>query len=169
MENQTPFKLLEQYVQSYYLHQADKNEGDYRVQGYLGFSVAENNYLLNIVEVLEVVTDVGVITPLPFSPNWLLGLISHRNEVYSVVDFNLFLKKNNKISTRSVRNFILLQGVAQGYILKVDNVYGLKSYEVSDIGPEKWIDGRVYMEGKDWARINLEDLLSDQSFIQNLQ
>lgn len=169
MEEQTPFKLLEQYIKTYYSHQAEQGEVDYRAQGYLGFSAAGNYYLLNIAEVLEVVTDVGAITPLPFSKSWLLGLVSHRNEVYSVVDFNLFLDKNNKTSSRAIRNFILLQGVGQSYILKVDGVYGLKSYEVSDLDSEAWIDGRAYMEGKDWVRINLEHLVSDQVFIQNMQ
>lgn len=167
----SPFRLLLNYVElSTERRETRVSRGDY-TDGYLAFSVGEDCYLIGMTQVLEVATDVGTITPLPFSPKWLLGLISHRSEVYSVVDFARFLGKKSRTSGRAQNhNFILLRDVGQGYVLKVDTVYGIRTCEIGLLQSQYgWVDGHAHMEEKDWMRINLANLVADTAFVQSIQ
>lgn len=170
--NISPFQILLDYVEmSRERRELRVNRGDY-TDGYLAFNVGDENYLIGMTQVLEVATDVGNITPLPFSPAWLLGLISHRSEVYSVVDFGRFLGKKSRstIGKQKLSNFILLRDVGQGYVLKVDAVYGIRSCEIGLLQSQYgWIDGHAHMEEKDWMRINLAHLVADTAFVQSIQ
>lgn len=168
----SPFQILLHYAEmSRERREMRVNHGDY-TDGYLAFNVSDDYYLIGMTQVLEVATDVGNITPLPFSPNWLLGLTSHRSEVYSVVDFGRFLGKKSRPTTgrQQIKNFILLRDVGQGYILKVDHVYGIRSCEIGLLQSQYgWIDGHAHMEEKDWMRINLAHLVADTAFVQSIQ
>lgn len=168
----SPFQILLNYIElSRERRETRINRGDY-TDGYLAFNASDDYYLISMAQVLEVATDVGNITPLPFSPNWLLGLISHRSEVYSVVDFNRFLGKKPRSSTgrQKTNSFILLRDVGQGYVLKVDNVYGIRSCEIGLLQSQYgWIDGHAHIEEKDWMRINLANLVADTAFVQSIQ
>ena len=108
---------------------------------------------------------------MPFTPGWLLGLAGIRGEVFSVVDFKRFVDPTlapQSIKSRS--GFIVLHNEGQGYILKVDSIQGLRSCEVSSYQSSRgWLDGQAAMDGLQWLRIDLKSLVTDTSFIQNVQ
>lgn len=165
----SPFQVLLLYEQ---LHQQLPQEvafkEDVKSNNYLAFSAGEENYLLLMEEVLEVMTGLENITPLPFSPPWLIGLTSHRNEIYSVVDFKKFIDRK----ARSIKNkgsYILLQNTGKGYILKVETVWGIRACDVQSVSSSlSWLDGQAQADEKNWLRINLERLVTDASFIQSI-
>lgn len=163
-----PFQLLVSYVEMYHQHQAQQQDTHLETNNYLAFSTGGINYLLSMKYVFEVLTEVDSITPLPFSPGWLLGLTSHRSEIYSVIDFKSFV--DQKLSpAKKNENYILLRDAGQGYILKVEAVYGIRSCEVASLQSQyDWIDGNATMNDKNWLRINLENLVADVSFIKNM-
>ena len=79
------FDILSDYVDRY------KNKMEHNTQrhkmdlGYLAFVAGDYHYLLDMAKVLEVSSDITQLTPLPFSPSWLLGLTSSRGEVSQLV------------------------------------------------------------------------------------
>lgn len=173
-ENRTsPFDYLLTYQEMYQKRQEIQSNASFDSENYLAFKAGDESYLLNMTYVFEVATQINEITPLPFSPRWLLGLTSHRTDIYSVVDFKNFVGKKQNQSSSNARlesSFILLHKEGQGYILKVDEVYGIRSCEVTAVQSQfAWIDGQAHTDNKDWLRINMKSLINDASFIQNIQ
>lgn len=164
----SPFALLLSYVAQFHEKRELRAQEGASAKEYLAFSAGDEAYLISMGQVLEVATSLGELAPLPFSPVWLLGLVGHRNEIYSVVDFSLFLNKKYKPSSKAARAFILLRDAGQGYILKVDNVYGIRTCDMTQLdAPSGWIDGHAHMEDREWRHINVAGLTADPAFVQN--
>lgn len=164
------FDILSDYVDRY------KNKMEHNTQrhkmdlGYLAFVAGDYHYLLDMAKVLEVSSDITQLTPLPFSPSWLLGLTSSRGEVYSVVDFKRFVDSNASRRLAQGESYIALQEEGRGYILKVDTVQGIRYCEIGQLkSPRAWINGHATMDGREWLRIDLSQLVVDAKFIQSLQ
>lgn len=164
------FEILSSYVEQFQ-NKLQRNSQRHKLDlGYLAFNAGDHRYLIDMVKVLEVNTEISQLTPLPFSPAWLLGLTSSRGEVYSVVDFKRFV--DHSAGRRQIQNdnYIALQEEGRGYILKVDMVQGIRYCEVSQIkSPRAWINGHATMDGREWLRIDLAHLITDAKFILNLQ
>ncbi|MDO4642293.1 MAG: chemotaxis protein CheW [Cardiobacteriaceae bacterium] len=167
----SPFAILCEYVQK--AEERKKVLDKYHDFGesYLAFTAGDKYYLLDMKMVQEVSTSVQEITPLPFTPHWLLGLVGIRGEVFSVVDFKRFVTPSLPIqNTKSQSGFIILHNEGQGYILKVDSIQGIRSCEVSNYqSTRSWLNGQAAMDGLQWLRIDLKSLVTDASFIQNIQ
>ena len=167
----TPFAVLCDYVEK---AEARKKVVDtYHAAGesYLAFTAGNKYYLLDMKMVQEVSTSIQDITPLPFTPGWLLGLAGVRGEVFSVVDFKRFVAPTLAPQSVKIRSgFIILHNEGQGYILKVDSIQGIRSCEVSSYqSTRSWLDGQAAMDGLQWLRIDLKNLVTDTSFIHNVQ
>lgn len=165
-----PFSLLTQYVEAL----AERGEiAMERIQSensYLACSAGAEHYLIRMDQVFEVARELPDITPLPFTPNWLLGLSSHRGEVCSVTDFKYFVDQKRKYAPQKGAYYIILRDAGQGYVLKMDSVSGIRQVEVNPLTSKRaWIDGHIYMEEKDWLRINLGHLVNDALFSQQMQ
>jgi hypothetical protein len=167
----SPFEILCDYVER---ANARKNVVDtYHAAGesYLAFTAGNTYYLLDMQMVQEVSTSIQDITPLPFTPGWLLGLAGVRGEVFSVVDFKRFVDPS--LAPQSIKissSFIILHNEGQGYILKVDSIQGIRSCEVSSYqSTRNWLNGQAAMDGLQWLRIDLKALVTDTSFVQNVQ
>lgn len=167
---QQVFAILHDYVerfQSKSQHNAQRHKLDL---GYLAFSAGDHYYLLDMGKVLEVTSEISHLTPLPFTPSWLLGLTSSRGDVYSVVDFKRFVDSSGGKRLSPNYNYIALQEEGRGYILKVDVVQGIRYCDVSQLkSPRVWINGHATMDGREWLRIDLAHLVSDAKFIQSVQ
>jgi purine-binding chemotaxis protein CheW len=76
----------------------------------------------------------GVLTPLPRTPAFILGVTAHRGEVLPVVDLLRFLGKGEaRIGTRT-RLFVGISGTHVAAVV-ADSVLGLKRFPVSEILP----------------------------------
>lgn len=166
------FQILQDYVERF-KSKSQRNAQRQKLDlGYLAFSAGEHYYLLDMGKVLEVNAEISHLTPLPFTPSWLLGLTSSRGDVYSVVDFRRFVDGNSTggYSAAGQQNYIALQEEGRGYILKVDVVQGIRYCEVSQLkSPRVWINGHATMDGREWLRIDLAHLVTDAKFIQSVQ
>lgn len=164
------FDILNDYVAQYKSKIQRNNQNQKLDLGYLAFSAGDHHYLLDMGKVLEVNAEISQLTPLPFSPSWLLGLTSSRGEVYSVVEFKRFVDGNAVRRHNQNDNYIALQEEGRGYILKVDTVQGIRYCEVSQLkSPRAWINGHAAMDGREWLRIDLAHLVTDAKFVLNLQ
>ncbi len=168
---QTPLELLSSYVARYSERKAMIERGDARKHdSYLAFRAGEGNYLLSMESVFEVLTKPPEITKLPFTAHWLCGLATYRGEVYSIVDFKDFVADKRRFPAQEQANYLLLRDVAQGYILKVDSVLGIRTAEVTSLRAQwPWIDAHAQIDGCDWLRINLANLVTDRVFTQRMQ
>lgn len=164
-----PFLVLVEYLQLAESRQKIVDKYQEIIESYLAFSAGDKHYLLNMQVVQEVSTDLHEITPLPFTPAWLLGLGGARGDVFSVVDFKRFIDPTASAKTSKTVGFIILRNEGQGYVLKVDAIHGIRSCEVSQFQSSRnWLDGQAAMEGRQWFRIDLGRLVTDASFIQNM-
>lgn len=84
----------------------------------------------NVREVLRA----GLLTPLPRTPSFLLGVVGHRGEVLPVLDLLRFLGKGEARVGPRTRLFV---GVSGSYLTAVvaDTVLGLRRIAVADILP----------------------------------
>jgi purine-binding chemotaxis protein CheW len=84
----------------------------------------------NVLEVLRA----GLLTPLPRSPSFLLGVTGHRGEVLPVMDLLRFLAKGEARILPRTRIFV---GVSGTYVAGVvaDTVLGLRRILITDILP----------------------------------
>ncbi|SUO95345.1 chemotaxis protein CheW [Suttonella ornithocola] len=162
-----PFEILLGYQQQYLSRKETQTQTQTSNDSYLAFKAGNEYYLLSMTNVFEVATDINTITPLPFTPVWLLGLTSRRTDIYSVVELKSFIDKAVRPSPKNIGSYIILREAGQGYILKVDIVFGIREYSVTSLQTQQsWIDGHIHLEDKNWLRINLGNLVTDNSFIQ---
>lgn len=84
----------------------------------------------NALEVLRA----GLLTPLPRSPSFLLGVTGHRGQVLPVIDLLRFLGKGEARIGARTRLFV---GVSGSYVTAVvaDTMLGLRRIPVADILP----------------------------------
>lgn len=166
---QTPFALLQRYAQ---MHERNKKSQVAKQEidnNYLCFTASDQHYLVDVRDVEEVVNDIGTIVPLPFAPYWLLGLVGHRGEVFSVVDFRRFAEiKLTKQHRVGFEYYLLLKGVGRGYALKIDSVLGIYHLDIQKKSASScdWIDGYTQMEEKEWLRIDVSRLVNNSVFVQ---
>lgn len=170
-ESMSPLALLEKFLN---LYQENKRveQASHRksIGGYFAFRVGERNLLIDIEDVAEVAQSVSTITPLPFSPNWLLGLSGIRGEVYLTIDLKKLFNKDISVSKKNDldSSYIILKQVL-GYVFKVDAVIGIRECDVSYfVSEEKFIDGKGEINGEEFFTINLSELTNDESLAQNI-
>ncbi|WP_163993218.1 chemotaxis protein CheW [Pyxidicoccus caerfyrddinensis] len=84
----------------------------------------------NVLEVLRA----GLLTPLPRTPSFIMGVTGHRGEVLPVVDLLRFLSKGEARIGPRTRLFV---GITGSYVAGVvaDTVLGLRRIPVSEILP----------------------------------
>ncbi|WIG97651.1 chemotaxis protein CheW [Myxococcus sp. SDU36] len=84
----------------------------------------------NVLEVLRA----GLLTPLPRTPSFLMGVTGHRGEVLPVLDLLRFLSKGEARIGPRTRLFV---GITGSYVAGVvaDTVLGLRRIPVSEILP----------------------------------
>lgn len=84
----------------------------------------------NVLEVLRA----GLLTPLPRTPSYVMGVTGHRGEVLPVVDILRFLGKGEARLGPRTRLFVGASGAFVAGVV-ADTVLGLKRFYVSDILP----------------------------------
>lgn len=109
------------------------------------------------------VTRLGLVTPLPRTPPFILGVFGHRGEVLPAFDLLRFLGKGEmRVGTRS-RLFVAVSGGFTAAVL-VDAVIGLRKIPLNEVlpapmggeGSSEHLIGVVH--GKDNQTLSLVDL-----------
>lgn len=164
----SPFELLLHYAQKAEERQAISEDYQEDKVNYLAFRAGDQRFLIDVKYILEITIALDNISPLPFTPRWLLGLASSRGDVYSVVDFRCFNNPDDPEGSRKNASYIILQDEGAGYILKVDEILSSGSFEVQPYEDwRKWIKGRYLLGGQPCLQIDLVELVSDSTFIQS--
>lgn len=163
-----PFNLLASYGVMFRQRHEIATASSRRANSYLAFQAGDKKFIVKMDQVMEVITEIGLITSLPFSKIWLLGLISHRGDIFSVVDFASFLGDRTSYSSAGKKNenYILLRNQGHGYVLKVNTVFGIRTCEVSEYKSDfPYITQYAQLNGEDWLLIDLDILVQDDTFL----
>ena len=169
-EHLSPIALLASYEKMFHQRHEEKTVSEQHENSYLAFQCGAKKYLIKMSQVLEVVTEISSVTPLPFAKKWLLGLINQRGEIYSVVDFQSYIGDTFVPKGKKVENYVLLRDVGEGYILKVNAVFGIRTCNIEDYQSSvEWIDGKAEVDNEEWLFINLNSLVTSNTFIQSFR
>lgn len=135
----------------------------------LGFLAAGRGWLIDLGDASEIMP-APVITPVPGTQPWFVGLINHRGRLTSVIDFERFLGSPPLPPKTSDRLIVLSERFALSCSLRVATVNGLMDLP-ADITPiaasldrARWEGGGVQHQGRQWHRLALHELIADPRF-----
>lgn len=137
----------------------------------LGVLVGGSRWLLNLQEAGEIVP-VGVITDVPLTHNWFLGLVNIRGNLVSVVDFAGFQGLATTPIEKECRIVSFAPGLSFNGGLLVSRVLGLRNIAEMEAQPAAGDDdapwaGRRYAdrESRIWTELKLSVIVQDKRFL----
>jgi len=131
----------------------------------------KRRFLIRLGEAGEVIA-LPAIVPVPLTKAWFLGLANIRGNLYSVIDFAVFLGEA-RIALTSLSRLVLLSsrgGESAGIV--VERVLGLRnlaqfSPHAEDVASPPWqVAGWRDADGVVYKEIDLGMLARDQAFLQ---
>lgn len=142
---------------------------DAQMNKYLVFSIGEENYGMQIRNVIEII-GIQQITKVPELPDYVKGIINLRGKVISIMDARIRFKKEERdYDDRTCIIVIDIDGNSFGLI--VDSVSEVARVEEKDIAPppmiinkddtvEAFIEGVAKVENEIWLIIDGMRLLN---------
>lgn len=127
--NLTPFETLARYERLSLAHASDvqdRMEAPGLWRG-IGYRVGQRLFVSGIDEINELLA-VPVLTPVPLTQPWLLGVANVRGNLVPVIDFNRFLFGERTQLTERTRLLIVRQG-GGSVALMVDEVFGQRTVD----------------------------------------
>jgi len=135
---------------------------------YLVFFLGEEYYAVATRQVAEAAPSLQT-TPLPNSPEWLVGIANLRNEIVSVVNLPTLLKKSNfNVSPKS--KLVILRSFepdsAAAYVAfradRLSEIISLRTEEIESVENEKspYICGKAVHLSKNLHLIDAEKILA---------
>ena len=127
--NRTPFEILARYERLSLAHASgtqDKLEAPGLWRG-IGFRVGSRLLVSGIDEISELLA-VPVLTPVPGTQPWLLGVANVRGNLVRVIDFGRFLFGDRTPHTDRTRLLVVRQGGGNVALL-VDEVFGQRTVD----------------------------------------
>ncbi|MCE2943915.1 MAG: chemotaxis protein CheW [Lysobacteraceae bacterium] len=128
-----PFDLLLDYERRSLAHQPGRPElveapGHWRG---VGFRVGRHRLVGAFGEVVEILS-LPVLTTVPGSQPWMLGLANIRGSLYGVVDLKQFLEGERSVVNEGQR-CLLVKQPGGNVILLIDELYGQRSFNDSHL------------------------------------
>jgi twitching motility protein PilI len=144
--------------------------GDQQAAGLLGFQSGVENWLVGLPDSGEI-NSLPMLTGVPMTKPWFIGVANIRGNLYSVTDFSAFRQKDATPQNASSR--LLLIGTRHGNnaALLVNRILGLRN--LGDLTPvandpdaPSWAS-QAYTdrEGQRWQMLNVKRLFSDEAFM----
>lgn len=139
--------------------------------GLLGIQAGAEYWLLNLSDSGEIVP-LTPLTSVPLTKPWFAGIANIRGNLYSVADFSGFQGKDATPQNASSR--LLLIGTRHGSnaALLVTRMLGLRNVEALTAAPADpdapaWAtEAYTDNEGRRWKKLNVRELLADESFME---
>jgi chemotaxis signal transduction protein len=131
-------------------------------------TLADEDFALPLAGVLEV-QRLQAVTPVPYTPPWLIGATNRRGDVLSVVDLAGFLGRESAAPAPN-RRLVVVKASQEGLTigLIVDRVRGIRGLAAGVMGPlstahaaapSPFVRGTFEQEGRTVAVLDLDDLL----------
>lgn len=131
----------------------------------LGVMIGGARWLLNLQHAGEIVTP-GMMTPVPLTQDWYMGLMNVRGNLISVVDFARFQGGAPTPLDKACRVIAFAPHVAPHSGLLVAQVLGLRSSagmvrQTDAAGPAAYLDGETQL----WTELDLSLVAQDPRFL----
>ncbi len=148
--------------------------------GWLGLKLGAFHLLVNLADVIEVLP-VPSVQPVPLTKHWFLGMANVRGNLVSITNVAQLIGIEAQ-PVKPASRVVLFNSVrtTQAAIL-VDGVLGLQHLDTMQANTldfdlehvalreyRHWFEaeGLIDKHGKQWLRLNVDHLLSDQAFLQ---
>ena len=125
----SPFEILARYERLSLAHASDTPE-NLEAPGLwrgIGYRAGDRTFVSAIDEINELLA-VPVLTPVPLTQPWLMGVANVRGNLVPVIDFNRFLFGERTQPTERTRLLIVRQG-GGSVALMVDEVFGQRTVD----------------------------------------
>jgi twitching motility protein PilI len=170
-----PFDLLQEMERRSRLAVAGKGSGSLAEEWVgIGFRIGQEQFVARREQVREVLMLPDMMTRVPGSKRWLLGIANLRGHLLPLVDLKMLLG-SGRTSLRRMTRVISVNHRDIPAGLVVDEVHGFRRFtdgEFTDKWPQtavrcdRFISG-AYQRGQDtWPIFGLYDLLESSSFLQ---
>ena len=144
--------------------------GSAQVASKLGVQAGGQHWLVDLRDAGEVIP-VPVVTPVPLTRPWFVGVASIRGNLVSVVDFGAFLGLGAAAPAVQARLLLLNERFRMGCALLVERSLGLRSDE--QLHARERADGRAPWlraeyddtQGEHWRELDLPQLVQDLEFL----
>lgn len=150
------------------IQSADKSDTSSTV---LGVAVAEDRYLIPMIEVSEVI-QIPKLAQVPLTQPWFLGLANVRGNLYGITDLGVYLGGNPMAFNLKSRILLASPGnqIFGGFI--VNSMLGIRN--LSEFTPVKLTKKKLPKgvtanykdtEGRLWRELSLYKLICDEKFL----
>lgn len=144
--------------------------GSAQVASKLGVQAGGQHWLVDLRDAGEVIP-VPVVTPVPLTRPWFMGVASIRGNLVSVVDFGAFLGLGAAAPAEQARLLLLNERFRMGCALLVERSLGLRSDEQlrarerADVRAP-WLRAEFDdTQGEHWRELDLPQLVQDLEFL----
>lgn len=136
----------------------------------LGVQIGQDFWLINLTDAGEVLP-VPQLTAVPLTKSWFGGIVNIRGNLYSVVDFSLFIGGepiqfgiNSRLLLVS-NKFGINAGLLVSRMLGLRNIQQFKENENNNL--PSWV-GKEYKDtdNKVWKELNMGELVQNPEFLQ---
>ncbi len=149
------------------LSNAAKGRG---ASSWLGIEAGGKPWLVDLSDGGEIV-QASLLTPVPLTRPWFVGLANIRGNLHAVSDFSQFCGGPAIVQNANAR--LLLVGAKHGVnaALLVSRMLGLKNpddftAEAADISMPVWgVQRFADTQGRIWHKLSVRDLLADRNFM----
>ena len=139
------------------------------------FTLDNHNYYIELKYVKEFISLKRLkITKLPYTKDFIQGIISHNGDFLVVVDLKKFL--NNEISRISEKQkLIITEGKNFNIALLVDDIKGIKNIDnINEIksnakNNEEYVISEFIEENETYNLLNFEKIINDEKLFINIQ
>ena len=145
-----------------------KNAGAGRSASKLGVQVGGEAWLVDLTEAGEVIP-VPAIAPVPLTRPWFKGMANIRGNLYSVVDFPVFLGRAPATVGDQSRLLLIGERFRLAAALLIDRSLGLRNPD--DLRPREgglalWARAEYAdNDGKEWKELDLPQLVQHPDFL----
>jgi twitching motility protein PilI len=136
----------------------------------LGVQSGADNLLLRLDESGEVLP-VPVVSPVPLTQAWFLGLANIRGNLYGVIDLAMFMGGEMTARTTDTRIVLVAERYQVNAALLIDRMLGLRNLQQLELDEQApatpWIAASYRdQNGRAWRELAVGELVMHQDFLQ---
>jgi len=139
--------------------------------GLLGIQAGADYWLLDLADSGEIIP-LTPLTNVPLTKPWFAGIANIRGNLYSVADFSAFQGKEATPQNASSRLLLVGTRHNSNAALLVTRMLGLRNVEALNAVPADpdapvWAsEAYTDNEGRRWKKLNVHELLADETFME---
>lgn len=139
---------------------------------HLALMIGGQRYLLDLAEAGEIVPMPPVISHVPLTHDWFLGVVNVRGALFTVVDFSRFMGGGSTPLSKESRLVTISPSLQFNATLVVSRMLGLRNISLMTPVDDKPADDKPWLgqclkdsDGHIWCRLGLSKLVASSAFL----